>query len=159
MFWIYLAGISVVVVVIVCWLLVRNFGPKEQFRIAQSRFENNQSELQEQFFQTAAASGKPKGLKWEHCDWEPLLSYARDLRTMQIVALQGISLKFSAIAGGDMEDVEAVNDYKTATAVFIFDGIQWQTLGQTVFNMNPDEALEHFQPHYQKLEQTSAASS
>jgi hypothetical protein len=51
-----------------------------------------------------------------------------------------------------MEGVEAVSNLRVATAVFAFDRGHWTTAGKAVFNMNPDEALEHFRGQYERVE-------
>ena len=43
-----------------------------------------------------------------------------------------------------MEDVEAVGNLRSATAVFAHRRGAWTTEGRVVFNLEPNEALEHF---------------
>jgi hypothetical protein len=43
-----------------------------------------------------------------------------------------------------MEEVAAVSNLRSATAVFEFNGKQWRTLGRVIFNLNPSETIEHF---------------
>ena len=50
-----------------------------------------------------------------------------------------------------MEGLPAVENLRNASAVFFFQRGQWHTVGKAVFNMNPQEALEHFQQHYERL--------
>jgi len=59
------------------------------------------------------------------------------------VALVPVTIQFEAIAGSDMEGLPAVGNLRNASAVFFFDRSKWQTAGRAVFNLNPDEALEH----------------
>jgi hypothetical protein len=51
-----------------------------------------------------------------------------------------------------MEGVEAVGNLRNATAVFVFARGHWSTSGKAVFNMNPDEALRHFQHQYERVQ-------
>ena len=69
---------------------------------------------------------------------------ARDRATGQLVALVGVTISFSAIEGGGMEDVEAVGNLRAATAVFNWNGRQWTTDGRAVFNLEPREVLDRY---------------
>ena len=46
-----------------------------------------------------------------------------------------------------MEDVEAVSNLRAATAVFEFDGRDWDTSGHIVFNLNPGRSDRLLQDH------------
>lgn len=109
------------------------------------------------FFETAAVSGKPRGLRWVDCDFENDVTYACNRRNRQLAALVGCTIRFEAIEGGGMEDVAAVSNLRAATAVFEFDGKQWQTLGRVIFNLNPTETIEHFRDQLVLVSQESAA--
>jgi hypothetical protein len=119
-------------------------------------FKAQRSGLQEEFFIAAASSGKPRGLRWKRIDWkatgvdpEPLL--ARDRSTWEIVALLPVTISFEAIEGSDMEGLAAVGNLRYASAVFFWRQGRWQTIGKTVFNLNPDETLIHFKDQYAPL--------
>ncbi|MEZ6072720.1 MAG: hypothetical protein R3C10_21270 [Pirellulales bacterium] len=55
-----------------------------------------------------------------------------------------ITIAFEAIEGGGMEEVEAVDDLKAASALFIFHRGDWHTEGRVIFNLDPREAVRHF---------------
>ena len=63
----------------------------------------------------------------------------------------GVTIAFEAIAGSDMENLPAVGNLRNASAVFVFAAGKWMTQGKAVFNLNPDEAVKHFQAQYEKL--------
>ncbi len=132
------------------WQGVRGRRPAIDLPAARKRFSEIQGTLQTTFFQLAASSGKPRGLRWKHCDWSDNLVFARERQTGQLLALVGVTLSFEAIEGGDMEGVEAVGNLRNASAVFFFDG-DWRTVGRVVFNLNPDEAIEHFKTMYEPI--------
>ena len=123
-------------------------GPRELFALTRPR-------LEEEFFATAAASGKPRGLRWKACEWEPRVEFARERATGNYVALVGVVLQFEAIEGGDMEGLPAVGNLRNASAVFFFHGGAWRTTGKAVFNLNPDEALARFKNQYDRLPPSS----
>jgi hypothetical protein len=142
--WYWLAPLLILVVValvVLAWRPLKTFGREVQVERARELFHLQRARLQEQFFQTAAASGKPRGLRWKECLWENPVEFARERKSGQIAALVQVSIQFEAVEGGDMEDVPAVHDLKNASAVFYFDRGQWRTLGQALFNKNPNEVI------------------
>lgn len=133
----------------VAWQLRRTRVSWEDVR---ARFERDRPGLQAQFFAAAAASGKPRGLRWKECQWSGLTEWVRDRSTGQIHVLVGVTISFEAIAGSDMEGVEAVGNLRNASAVFFLQGGQWQTAGRAVFNLNPAEAVEHLKASYERIQ-------
>ena len=133
------------------WRLFRR-GP--QLEQARRLFQYQRERLELQFFQAASASGKPRGLRWKAIDWESSVEFARERASGQLAALVGVAIRFEAVEGGDMEGLPAVANLRNASAVFFFHGDRWHTTGKTVFNLNPDEALAHFQNQYERLPST-----
>ena len=119
---------------------------------ARDDFGRQRQDLQEAFFRAAAASGKPRGLRWKALDWDPGVAFARDRAAGKLVALTGVTIQFEAIEGGDMEGVAAVSNLRNASAVFFFDRGRWRTVGKAVFNLNPSEAINHFRSQYESLD-------
>ena len=101
--------------------------------------------LEAKFLEIASARGLPRGLAWVECDVESPVSFARDRKSGELTALVAVAIRFEAIEGGGMEDVEAVAQTKAATAVFRHDGKRWTTDGRAIFNLNPVEAIARFQ--------------
>jgi hypothetical protein len=114
-------------------------------------FDQQRNRLQILFFETASALGKPRGLRWTACDWGDRVEFARDRKTGQLFAFVGVTIAFEAIEGGDMEGVAAVGNLRNASAVFAFDGAAWTTVGRAIFNLNPDEAIQHLREHYERI--------
>jgi hypothetical protein len=152
--WVWWAAGAVVVGLVVVALLGRglwHFGREVQVERAQEMFRLQRERLEADFQRAAAATGKPRGLRWRECQWEPALEFVRERRSGQIAALVGVTVRFEAVAGGEMEGVAAVNDLKNASAVFFFHRGQWHTVGKAIFNKNPDEAAEHFKGQYERI--------
>jgi hypothetical protein len=131
--------------------LWRMFAGGPNGRNAREMFDRQRPQLEQEFLAAAAASGKPRGLRWKACEWEPVVEFARERATGSLTALAGVVIQFEAVEGGDMEGVAAVGNLRNASAVFFFHGGRWRTTGKTVFNLNPDEALARFQNQYEKL--------
>jgi hypothetical protein len=150
MFWVWLGVVLFVGLVLgpLLWWARRT---AERAWEARVRFQGQRPQLEAQFFQAAAASGKPRGLRWKACEWEPGVAFAREKATGRLAALVGVTIQFEAVEGGDMEGLSAVGNLRNASAVFFFHRGQWHTTGKTIFNLNPDEALNHFQNLYERL--------
>ena len=118
--------------------------PRDLFALTRPR-------LQEEFFAAAAASGKPRGLRWKALEWEPGAEFARERATGNLAALVGVVIQFEAVEGSDMEGLPAVGNLRNASAVFFFHRGRWRTTGKAVFNLNPDEALARFANQYERL--------
>jgi hypothetical protein len=124
-------------------------------RGARNLFLRQRPQLQNAYFAAAAASGKPRGLRWKACEWESAVEFARERATGSLTALAGVVIAFEAVEGGDMEGEAAVGNLRNASAVFFFHDGQWRTTGKTVFNLNPDEALARFHHQYERLPEDS----
>jgi hypothetical protein len=118
---------------------------------ARAQLNQYRASLEAQFFQAAASSGKPRGLRWTRCEWSEAIELARDRKSGQLVAFAGVTIAFEAVEGGDMEGLPAVGNLRNASAVFFFDGLRWATAGRAVFNLNPDEAIQHFGEQYEPV--------
>lgn len=119
---------------------------------ARDSFHLRREWLEANFVSQAEASGKPRGLRWMHCDFDDAVCFARDRRTGRYRALVGVTISFEAIEGGGMEDVEAVSNLRAATVVFRLDGPEWRADGRALFNLNPAEAIEHYQNDLETVE-------
>ena len=147
--WIAVIALGLLAAMVVLIVALRPRGARPE--VARALFIEQRPRLETQFFQAAAASGKPRGLRWTKCEWSPGIELARDRQTGTLVALAGVTISFEAIEGGDMEGVAAVGNLRNASAVFTFDGVRWSTQGRAVFNLNPDEAIRHFGAQYEPI--------
>jgi hypothetical protein len=118
---------------------------------ALAQFHQQRRSLEALFFATASSLGKPRGLRWNACDWGDSVEFARDRKTGQLFGFVAVTISFEAIEGGDMEGVAAVGNLRNASAVFAYNGAAWGTVGRAVFNLNPDEAIQHFSEHYERV--------
>lgn len=109
------------------------------------QFSDERDDLTGQFLRAAAASGKPRGLRWTGCELSGPPLFAVDDANNELIALVATTVSFAAIEGGGMEDVEAVGNLRSATAVFMHRGAGWITDGRVIFNLEPAEALAKFQ--------------
>ena len=123
------------------WKPLRRHRREEEVRKAIQRFRLQREQLEARFFDLASTQGKPRGLRWLECDWQNPVTFARDTRSGLITAFVAVNIRFEAIEGGDMEEVEAVGTVRDAAAVFHYRRGNWGTGGRALFNMNPEDAL------------------
>jgi hypothetical protein len=116
-------------------------------RLARARrdFHRQREPLEAKFIERAAASGKPRGLRWLDVEFDDDVVYARDRRKGMLKALVAIEVSFEAVEGGGMEEVapETVGRVRAATAEFFHDGARWQTAGRVYFNLAPTATVKY----------------
>jgi hypothetical protein len=139
------------VLAIAAWRGMRSFGGRVAIERARELFKLQRERLEVQFMIAAAATGKPRGLRWKDCQWEDRVEFVREVGTGQINALVGVTIAFEAVPGSEMEGLPAVGNLRNASAVFAFENGHWRTQGKAVFNMNPDETIRHFQGQYERI--------
>jgi hypothetical protein len=152
--WYWLAPLLVIVILLaifVIWRPLRSFGASVQIERARELFRLQRERLEAQFLKAAAATGKPRGLRWKDCQWQDDVEFVRERKSGQIAALVAVTIQFEAIEGSDMEGLPAVDNLRNASAVFFFNRGHWLTVGKAVFNMNPHEALAHFKNQYERV--------
>jgi hypothetical protein len=130
-----------------------------QLARARTEFHQQREHLEARFFKIASSSGKPRGLEWAGCDFDNNVIYARDRHSGELSAFVGVTISFEAIAGGAMEDVEAVGNLRAATAVFRVVKGRWSTDGRAIFNLNPTEAVRYFQDNLELVGQEVAKAT
>ncbi len=126
------------------WTVWRRERLRRQIAQAAAEFARRRPTLQEDFLAAANVSGKPRGLRWKSCSFQETLTLARDRANGQLIGLAGVTIAFEAVAGGGMEEVEAVDNLRAATAILTWSGHEWTTTGRAAFNLEPREVLERY---------------
>lgn len=152
MWWIVGLGGILAAVIAIWWVIAPQFHVHYAVQQAKLQFIAERQALRADFFQKAASSGKPRGLIWVHCDWSDELLFAVARETQQIAAFVEIIIRFEAVPGGEMEDVEAVGNLRIASAVFQFQNGKWETRGEAIFNHSPHEAVARYGEAWQVVE-------
>ena len=125
---------------------------RREAQLAAAAFRRQRETMEAKFFELASRSGKPRGLRWVKCDWQPGVTLAREAQSGLLTAFVSIELHFEAIEGGDMEDVAAVGTVRDACAMFHYQYGQWGTGGKALFNMNADDAMMKLQGQFIAVE-------
>lgn len=146
-------GVTVVAIagLSLAWNPLRQWLKKKETQRAVASFRLQRESLEAKFFELASRAGKPRGLRWLDIEWLDGVRFARDSETGLLTAFTAINLRFEAIEGGDMEDVEAVGMVREGSALFHFQGEKWGTGGRALFNMNPDDAISRLQGQYDPI--------
>jgi hypothetical protein len=154
------AGVCATFVIVAVIVLgpVRSSLRASRYERARRDFHRCRERLEAKFFQLAASTGKPRGLRWTSCDFEDDVSYARDRRTGELRAFVAVTIGFEAVEGGGMEHVEAVGNLRAATAEFRLQGTRWETDGRTIFNLNPIEAIDYYRDNLEIVGQETVGS-
>jgi hypothetical protein len=122
---------------------LRTARQQERVARAQRDFHRQREPLEAKFFELAAISGKPRGLRWVDIEFDDDVVYARDRKSRRLKALVAIEVQFEAVEGGGMEEVEAVSRIRAATSEFIHDGDRWTTQGKVYFNLAPSATVKY----------------
>lgn len=149
--WVPLAVLAAIGVGSFAIRFLRVFGREMRRERARELFKLQRERLEAQFVAAASSSGKPRGLLWKDCQWDDRVEFVRERETGDIAALIGVTIRFEAVEGGDMEGVAAVGNLRHASAVFLFQNDRWATSGRALFNLFPAEAIEKFQTQYERL--------
>ena len=136
---------------------VRQARAAERLARARRDFHRQREPLEAKFIERAAASGKPRGLRWLDVDFDDDVVYARDRRSRRLKALVAIEVRFEAVVGGGMEEVEAVSNVRAATAEFLYDGSRWNTEGRVYFNLLPSATVKYLSTDLELVAEEHAA--
>lgn len=133
-------------------LLRRLLGLAPDPRSAAAAFRRQADVLREQFFEAAAATGKPRGLSWVSVEpvGEPV--FAWDRPTGRLLALVPVVVRFEPEPGSEMEGVAAAREPRPVTAVFRFAGRDWVPDPKPVFNLSPGQVVERSGGRYERVE-------
>lgn len=155
-FWI-ISGIVACLAMVAGWVFARKFRRwRESCRAhdlaqAKQRFHRRREWLEARFMTLASQSGKPRGLSWAECDFEDAVHFARDRQSGRFRALVGMTIRFEAVIGGDLEDNPNVKNLRAATAVFRMERNEWMTDGIAVFNLSPAQTIRHYRHELEEL--------
>lgn len=150
--WLLAVLASLLLVVGGAWPRWRRRRLNEQLDRARQLFHWRREWLEVEFLTMAARSGMPRGLTWDNCEFSDEAVFARDRATKQLQAFAAVAIRFQALPDGGLEVNPTLWQVREATAVFRFDGRDWQTDGRAIFNLNPLETVERFQHELQVVD-------
>ena len=115
---------------------------RARLRLAKDLLHRRREWLEAEFVSRASAGGKPRSMVWENCEFEDAVSLARDRHSGQLRALVGVTITFTPADEHGLEDPDAHQLHRAATAVFRFDGTEWATDGRAIFNLDASFHLD-----------------
>ena len=152
-------GLATAALAYLVWKPLRDYSRSREESRALHAFRIQREQLEAKFFDLASAQGKPRGLAWRDCEWHSNVAFARDLHSGLLTAFVALNVRFEAIEGGEMENVEAVGLVRDAAAVFHYRRGRWGTGGKTLFNMNPADALKRLEGQFKPVTLKSSPST
>lgn len=148
-FWVGLVVVLLIGIVAVIFLPARRLYQEIKAERARELFQLQREMLEAKFFELARLVGNPKGATWSECDFENEAALARQTRTGELVAFVEMTVRFTA---APPTDSDIVGTARQATAIFHYHHGQWGTSGRTLFDMTPQEAIEHFSSEYRPID-------
>ena len=124
-----------------------------------NQFESVRTELQDSFFQICSESGRPRGLRWNNCDFEEDVTLVIEKHSLNLHGFIPVVISFEAIPGGPMEDMEAVSNLRVGSALFVHTGENWATRGDVIYNLTPAEAIAHYRENYTDFDVVTMAAA
>ncbi len=158
--WIVLAGTILLAVGIWAYFPVR--AALERMRLGEARrnFHRQRERLEAKFVQLGMSPSRPEAARWTDCDFEDEVAYARNRTTGELSAFVGVTIEMEDVGRHSAPGGDAVSsNLRAATAVFRFDGKQWQTDGRAIFNLTPKEAIRHYHRDLELVAQESPGRS
>jgi hypothetical protein len=138
--WPFLLPVVGLLLFLGAWWLYR-LGREVQAERARESFRLQKERLEEVVLKAAAASGKPRGLRWVSCRFTDEFTLVRDKATRRLAALIPVTVLFDPLPDVEMVDVPAATEPRQATAVLHFRRGEWVSDGQTLFNVTPVDAI------------------
>lgn len=157
--WIVLAGTILLAVGIWAYFPIRS--AMEGVRLAEARrnFHRQRERLEARFVQLGMSPSRPDSARWTDCEFEDEVAYARNRTTGELSAFVGVTIEMEDVSRYSAVGGDAVSNLRAATAVFRFDGKQWQTDGRAIFNLTPTEAIRHYHRDLELVAQESPGRS
>jgi len=126
--------------------------PRIQAARLRELFDLQRKRLEPRFLGCARATGLPRGLIWESCQFHDSWLLARDRRSRQWVAFVEVTVTFSALPESDMVDLPAVGQPRQGVAVWSFERGHWVTTGRVIFNHSLEDVRQRYVTQYQFIE-------
>jgi hypothetical protein len=152
---ILVAAIALLLLALLLAFLWKRAGEKTSPEQMRQAFQQQRPLLQAAVLQQAARTGKPRGLRWTTCEFHPEVTLGQDQESGLVVGFVGVTVSFEAIAGGPMEDVEAVGNLRAGTAVFLYERGRWSTDGRVLFNLDPRDAMRRYEGRIGPIEKSA----
>ncbi|MCS7237187.1 MAG: hypothetical protein NZ899_02815 [Thermoguttaceae bacterium] len=120
-----------------------------RLRRACRQFHLQRERLEARFIKLAQGRAQPGAPRWADCRFEDGVTYARNRLTGEISAFVGVSIELeppSQFAPIDREEL-----LRSGTAVFRYDGRQWDTDGRLIYDLSPQEAIYFYKSDLKPL--------
>jgi hypothetical protein len=147
----WVAGGTILLLAILAYRPLRRMFRDVTNERAHELFHLQREMLEAKFLQLARSVDHPKGLAWADCDFESGAHFARHRRTGELVAFVETTVHFDLSTPNDTNPTQPIGTQRQATAIFHYQHGQWGTVGRSLFDITPQEALQQYQQDYEPI--------
>jgi hypothetical protein len=147
----WLAGGAVLILAALTYWPIRRMLHEVSVERAHELFQLQREMLEAKFLELARSGDHPRGLTWADCEFERVAHFARHRKTGEIVAFVQATVQFDLARSRSPQTPVPTETQRRATAVFLYHHGQWGTVGRTLFDMSPGDALHLYQADYEPL--------
>jgi len=123
-----------------------------RFAQACRHFHFQREHLEAKFVRLGMLTSGPGGCRWVECQFDDDVAYARSRSTGELSAFVAVRIQMEGIPA-PLKMMGEEGGLRLATAVFRFDGRQWDTDGRAIFNLTPTEAIHFYRNDLELLGQ------
>jgi len=142
--WVFAAAGALLAACAWKWLPRRHPMPASRLAEVRRDFHRQRERLEAKFVQLGSYPMKRDTPRWNDCDFEDDVAFARNRSTGELTALVGVTLAMEDLDDRSTKNGEAVGNLRAATAVFRFHRGHWETEGRAIFNLTPVEAIRFY---------------
>jgi len=130
-------------------------------RLAEARrdFHWQRERLETKFVLLAQGHVQPGTPYWDECEFDNAVAYVRNRSTGELSAFVAIVVPIEEIQKAPAGLPEMAKTYRSATAVFRFNGRHWDTDGRAIFNLSPSETIRFYRRNLVMVDQEQAEQS
>lgn len=110
-----------------------------RLRNACRQFHLQRERLEARFIKLGQSRVQPGSRRWIDCRFDDEVTYARNRLTGEISAFVGVTIELEGT--GFLGSLDPHEGVRTGTAVFRYDGRQWDTDGRVIYDLTPQEAI------------------
>jgi hypothetical protein len=157
--WILILVAAVVGSVLLLWGPARMAAREARLTRARKNFHRQRERLEARLIRLATAHCQAESPRWADCQFDDDVLYVRHRATGELSAFVGVTVAMEAVDGLPSSARSSLARHPDGTAVFRFDGKQWQTDGRVILNRSPSEAIRSCQSDLEIVGQEVAQRS
>jgi hypothetical protein len=142
--WVFPAVVLLVAFLVWTWFPMKAGLERVRFAEARRDFHRQRERLEAKFVQLGTVAERGDAPRWVDCEFEDDVAFARNRTTGELSAFVGVTIVMEDPGGHSVSIEDLAGRYRSATAVFRFNGRRWDTEGKAIFNLTPTEAIRFY---------------